>query len=185
MQIRPLEALHHPALLDFFDQSDQGFCYCQYWSFGGDNEAWMTCDPAGHRAALVDRLRAGDVWGVLALEGRRVVGWTRLATTREVEKLGALEPAPPDDAASILCVSVSSDRRGRGIARALVRGAIEEVRARGFAELRAYARWETGLEAGAVWTGPRSLYEAEGFEVVLRGGKRWTFRVDLKRSRSR
>ena len=51
-----------------------------------------------------------------------VVGWSRVAPTKEVAKLGDLEPSPPERAASLLCMSVADDRRGRGNREGAARG---------------------------------------------------------------
>ncbi len=179
MRAEALTEARHRALLSYLDQADQGFCFCRFWFFEGTTEAWLGCDPSRNRDVLTAALAAGEVWGIVALEDERVIGWSRLARTIDVTKLGDLEPRPPVDAASLLCVSVSDDHRGRGVARALLAAAIEAARAEGFAELRAYPRPEGGLDAGAVWTGPRRLFEAHGFDKVHEGHKRWTFAKHL------
>jgi len=177
MPTEVLTSARHPALLAFLARPDQGFCFCRYWFFGGSNERWLACDPRANRADLERALARGEVWGVVALEGDAVVGWMRLARTEDVPKLGD----DARDAASVLCVSVAEERRGAGVARALLRAAIEEARHAGFGELRAYPRFEDGLDAGAVWTGPRALFESEGFTKVAEGARRWTYARPLSR----
>jgi GNAT superfamily N-acetyltransferase len=180
MQTEALTAGRHRALLAYFDQPDQGFCFCGFWFFEGTTEAWLRCDPQRNREALTRALSRDEVWGIVALREDRVIGWARLAPTSEVRKLSDLEPDPPDDAASLLCMSVSEDSRGGGVARALLAAAIGEARSRGYAQLRAYPRPEEGLEAGEVWTGPRRLLEAHGWNEVQQGPKRWTFAKALR-----
>lgn len=179
MYVGPLEPSHQEALIAFLDEPGQGFCFCAYWFFDGPNDAWMACDPAENRASLRAALSRDEVFGVVATEEERVIAWSRLAPTAAVAKLGELEPSVREKAASLLCISVSEGQRGRGIARALLEGAISAARAAGFSELRAYPRWRDGLEAGEVWTGPRALFERAGFEVVHRADERWTLRLPL------
>ena len=177
-----LTAARHVPLLEFLGRRDQGFCFCRYWFFDGENEAWLRCDPARNRAAMEAALAAGELWGIVAVAdpvtdaGTEVVGWLRLAPSAEVDKLG--DPTP--EAASVLCMSVAEEHRGQGVARALLRSAIDEVRARGFRELRAYPRFADDLDAGAVWTGPRGLYASEGFVKVGGGERRHTYALTLR-----
>lgn len=161
----------HRTLLAFLARPDQGFCFCRFWSFDGDTAAWLACDPAQNRAALERALAADEVWGIVAVDRDEVIGWLRLAPSAAVPKLSD----PTLDAASVLCMSVAADRRGEGVARAMLRAAIEASRAQGFGALRAYPRPEDALDAGAVWTGPRALFEAEGFRKVREGERRWTY----------
>lgn len=174
METEALSRARHRALLAYLDQPDQGFCFCRFWFFEGTAEAWLACEPERNREVLTQALARDEVWGIVALDEERVIGWARLAPASEVPKLADLEPDPPADAASLLCMSVTEDRRGRGVARALLVAAIGEARARGFAQLRAYPRPEDGLDAGGVWTGPRRLFEAHGFVKVHEGQRRWT-----------
>jgi len=180
MVAMPTEVLtpaRHAALLAFLARPDQGFCFCRYWDFGGGTVAWLACDPEANRDAMARALDAGEVWGVVALDGDAVVGWMRLSRTAAVPKLADDAPG----AASVLCVAVAEERRGRGLARALLRAAIEAARDARFVELRAHPRFEDGLDAGAVWTGPRRLFEAEGFVKVREGERRWTYARTLNR----
>jgi len=177
MLTEPLSPMRHAALLAFMDRPDQSFCFCRFWYFAGDSEAWLACDSSANRAALARDLDADNVWGAVAVEGSEIVGWLRLARSAEVPKLG--DPTP--DAASVLCMSVAVERRSEGVARALLRAAIDAARAAGCVELRAYPRIGEGLDAGAVWTGPAALYASEGFVEVGRGERRLTCALALTR----
>ena len=175
MIVEVLNPARHPALLAFLDRPDQGFCYCRFWFHAGHAASWLAGDPAVNRAAMARALGDDFVWALVAVEADTVIGYLRLAPSADVIKLND----PTTDAASILCMSVADDRRGQGVARALVEAAEASARERGYRWLHAHPRPERDLDAGAVWTGPRRLFEARGYAKLREGERRWTYALPL------
>src|SRR5262245_38533389 len=94
LDIRPLS----PALLDdwlaffdkhaFCDNPDWGTCYCRCYLIGGGGmERWdaACASPGENRAAMIERIRAGTIDGMLAYRGGRVVGWVHYGPTERFE----------------------------------------------------------------------------------------------------
>jgi GNAT superfamily N-acetyltransferase len=78
---------------------------------------------------------------------------------------------PVDDAPvwSIVCFVVPAEYRGQGVARELLRAAIAFARKRRVELLEAYPVDKPGRSSDdAMWFGPKSLYDAEGFVAVAR-----------------
>ena len=69
--------------------------------------------------------------------------------------------------AEIVCLLVAPPMRRQGVATALLRGAIDALRNRGFRRVRAWPRTdESDPAAMSLFHGPRALYLSEGFVPV-------------------
>jgi GNAT superfamily N-acetyltransferase len=166
----------------FADNPDWGTCYCRYFLFEGGKDAWeVACaTPGVNRTAMTALVRAGSVDGLLAYDGDRVIGWVHFGpTSRFKASGGALAPAEPD-VASIVCFLVAAEHRRRGVARALLRAACDDLARRGFDSVDARPARDTQAEAMNQFTGPLPLYLAEGFEVVAEAKVRVRVRRSLR-----
>ena len=158
----------------FSDNKDWSTCYCRCYVFyegaGGGMEAWdaACAAPGANRAAMIEMIGAGKVDGLLAYRDGKVVGWVQYGpSTRFHSPKGKLEPAE-DGLAAIICFVVSPQHRRSGIARALLRAALDDLARRGFRAVD--ARAAANPEPGAMhhFTGSIAMYLDEGF--VRQGG---------------
>jgi len=112
--------------------------------------------------------------GVVALGGNDVVGWLKLAPAAAVPKLYAQRvyrrlpcfDGPRDGVLTVGCLLVDPAWRRRGVARALVHGAIAFARAEGARALEAFPRRADELRDEEAFTGPFSLFVEAGFQIV-------------------
>ncbi|GIW20432.1 MAG: hypothetical protein KatS3mg065_0728 [Chloroflexota bacterium] len=109
--------------------------------------------------------------GLLADVGDEAVGWVSFGPRSSFERLTHSKVlAPLDDGPvwSIVCFVVARRLRGRGIAPALLRAAVEFARARGAPALEVYpADASHGrIPAASAYTGTLSMFEAAGFSVA-------------------
>jgi len=132
-----------PALLDdwlaFFE--GEAFADNPSWvpataavsSSRGRLRAWdHACESGANRSVMIEKIRAGEVDGLLAYRGTRVVGWIHYGpTARFHSPVAALSPSD-DDVASIVCFVVAPSERRKGVARELLRGAVAALQRAGF-----------------------------------------------------
>ena len=171
-------ALHEDFRRLHSDANDAGWCRCVAW--------WVpTWDGWGERtaqenAALREELcDAGEYDGLLAYEGRDPVGWSQVGPRDRLEKLVRqfeLEPEP--GAWAVSCFLVSPRHRGRGVAAALLEGAIAAARAEGADRLEGYPR-TAAEDAGELWNGPERLFLRAGFTNVRDMRTRRVYRLGL------
>ncbi len=178
-RVAALEPVHLDALAALF-RACECPCFCRYWHFEGDKNAWLArCaeSPQVNEAELRSDVVRGEPrsWGVIGLEGDEVVGWLKLAPrvvltklrTRPVYK--SLDLGDGDGVLSIGCMLVHPKHRRAGVATDLVHGAIVLARARGAVAIEAYPHVLGGdAEQGdhLVWMGPHTLFVACGFRRV-------------------
>jgi GNAT superfamily N-acetyltransferase len=179
-----LDAATAPAWQALFEVCGSA-CFCRYWHFDGAKNDWLercALRPGDNRDEQLALVRSGalEARGLLALDGADAMGWMKLAPRARLPKLrrqGAYRPldlGPEDGIWSIGCLLVRPDRRGQGVARALVAAAADHVRAWASPEMparavEAYPRGElTGappirLHDEEAWVGTQRLFERCGF----------------------
>lgn len=154
-------------------------CYCMYWQYDRDNRAWQLEAPERNREAKRERVAGRSTHGLLAIdrdlterEGRAIaVGSIQLEPRGSLTKLTARMPyrdlGPSEGRWSVACLYVAPEHRRRGVARALLDGAITWLRdERGAQALEAYPRLGDDLRDEEQWMGPESLFARAGFEVA-------------------
>jgi GNAT superfamily N-acetyltransferase len=176
-ECQPLSAAHARVLPELFERAASG-CYCEWWHFEGDKNAWLerlAHHPEANRRRLVERAETPGLSGVVAVsELGDAVGWMKLTLSSEVPKLYAQRPyrglpcfqGDRERTATIGCFLVEPAWRKRDVAKALLRAGIELARAAGAVAIEAFPRRAEGLRDEEVWTGPHELYVKHGFDIV-------------------
>lgn len=146
------------------DENGAGWCRCVAW-WVPTWEGWGE-RTAAENAALRDSLcDGGEYDGYLAYDGLQPVGWCQVGPRDRLEKLVLQLGLEPDPATwAITCFLVAPSQRGQGVARTLLRHALDDLRARGVTHVEAYPRDGASLSEEDLWTGPLGLYLREGFE---------------------
>lgn len=175
------ESAHADALLELFESAGSG-CFCNYWHFEGDKNAWLEqcyLHPEKNRDALRARLADPALAGVVALSPAGAArGWLKVTPATSVPRLydqrvyRAL-PALGGDRSGVYgigCCFVAEAERGNGVLRALLEATPSIVKAAGGVAIEAFPR---GVPEGAaalrpdeVWLGPEALFLDQGFVAV-------------------
>jgi ribosomal protein S18 acetylase RimI-like enzyme len=188
VRIEPLVPSRREDYLRFFDH-ERGPAFA-------DNPAWAACHCHFHhvspvidwdalaatanRLAMDARIACGEMGGYLAYREDAVVGWVNAQPRTRLRhcdaRIGVAAPAlpvPEHEAAAIVCFVVAPHERRRGIAGALLAGALADLGARGVRVVDAYPRAEETGDPFARdhYRGPRALFVAHGFEPVAREGR--------------
>ncbi len=152
--------------------SDPRWCWCIYWRRRSSD--FSSGSAARNRTDLEALVSAEPPPGLLAVEDGRVIGWVAVAPRVDFERIVRSRTIPAVDdrpSWSIACFVVARDRRGRGVARALLRGAIAFAREHGAVVLEAYPIDAAAMADGRVpapqaYTGTLATFLAEGFDVA-------------------
>lgn len=179
LHIQRARAEHGPRLAVLLASSGNG-CFCRYWHFTGNHREWLArCahEPENNRSELLAAAESGSdqAAGIVAEDGHsELVGWLKLAPARTLTKIYEQRlykglPCLQREAAGVLtvgCLFVREDARRRGVATALLRGAIEHARAEGARAIEAFPRSDTDVADAALMMGPSALFLRQGFEIV-------------------
>jgi len=191
---------HAGGLLALFEASGNG-CYCNYWHFQGDKNAWLErcyVKPEENRAALVERLAQTELCGVVALRDGQVCGWLKVTRAAHLARLYEqrvyrrlpcfnTEAGARDDVYTVACLYVAEAERGRGVARLLIAAAVEAAARAGASALEAFPRAlpDAGSDAerlrpDEVWMGPENVFLDAGFKPVSDFRPYPVLRLDLQ-----
>ena len=163
----------HERGVAFADNPAWAKCYCHYYQVP-KTTPWASLAASSNRRAMGARIDVGEMEGMLAYEGADVVGWVNAQARHKLPhcfaRMGVAPtplPCKPYEAAAIVCFVIAPTRRRRGIARALLRAALESFAARGFKLVDAFP-FKSGdsLLAADHFHGPLSLYLDAGFSVL-------------------
>ncbi|HUF80786.1 MAG TPA: GNAT family N-acetyltransferase, partial [Burkholderiales bacterium] len=184
-----------PRLMDDMGEVLRGSwgvgCWCMHprLTDAGVRELPGTGPETERRREAMTRLaRRRRAPGVLAFDGDEAVGWVAVAPRPELARIDKSRATPrvdDEDVWVIPCVTVRKNARGRGIATALIRAAVEYAREQGAKMVEAYPR------AGAKRTsddnaffGTEAMFRRAGFRVVRKPlpglPRNWVARVTMR-----
>jgi ribosomal protein S18 acetylase RimI-like enzyme len=168
-----LRFFDHERGVAFADNPQWAKCYCHYYQVP-KSIRWASLSAPQNRTAMQARIEVGEMEGFLAYDGGEVVGWVNAQPRHKLPhcfaRLG-ISPTPLAcalfEAAAIVCFVIAPTQRRRGIARALLRGAIDSLAARGFKLIDAFPFKSGDSELAADhYHGPLSIFLDAGFSVL-------------------
>jgi len=181
LEVRPLTADRWDDLVTLFGTSGAfGNCWCTWWrQTGGEFGRGIHQRGAGNRALLGRLTTEGRQPGLIAYREGKPVGWISVAPRPDYGRVirspsigpGRRSPEATDSGVwSVVCFWMPRAQRGKGIAMALLRAAVEHARSAGARVLEAYPI-DTGEERhpqSTVFTGTLAMFRRVGFTEVER-----------------
>ncbi len=179
IRIEPLAEQHFEGFARLMETSGTG-CYCRYWHFAGDKNAWlakMAFTPEENRDEQRRALSENDgtARGLVAIVDDEIIGWLKIAPRRTLDKLVRLGPyrraeIPSGDVHGIACLFVREDFRRRGVGADLVRAAADYSRSIGADFVEAFPRkLDTAVADEQLMLGVSTMFDRAGF--VREGGE--------------
>lgn len=121
------------------------------------------------RACVVERLRNGTTFGYLAYVDGEPAGWVNASLRSDYGLYRDVDPDGPGPGSviGISCFVVAPPFRRHGVAEALLDHAIAGASERGASWVEAYPHNEPEEGDAGHFRGPRSMYDARGFEPIV------------------
>ena len=173
LEIKPLT----PDLMDAMGMVLRGSwgstCWCMYprWTDPQMREQARGGERGPRRREAMTELAGRNVApGLMAFEGDQPVGWIAVAPRDELTRVARSRATPPVDDEPVWvipCITVRRAHRGRGIASALIRAAVEFAGEHGATAVEAYPR-AGGERTGDdnAFFGTEQMFSRAGFQVV-------------------
>src|SRR5262249_10326781 len=120
------------------------------------------------RATMAERFQGGTTFGYLAYVGARTAGWVNASLRSEYGLYRDVDPDGPDSTIviGVACFVIAPPFRRHGVASALLDRVIADASARGAAWIEAYPFNQPESSDAGHFRGPRSMYDARGFESI-------------------
>ena len=193
LELCPATPQRWPDVVILLGTNGERGCWCQSWrgAEAGPAGGFGRSDPGWNRDALESQVRFGGFApGVIAYLDGEPVGWCGLGPRAAMPRLMRSRTIPlVDDLPvwSIGCFVVRVGYRRRGLARALLDGAVSYARLMGAPAVEAYPIDPAGTRVSTsfAFVGFTSTFEAVGFRRVVltdahsAGRARWLMRLDL------
>jgi len=173
LEFRPLNASTAQDFVSFFDHLDYSYkpdwqgCYCVYYHTTCEDDAWMARTSAQNRASALDLIARGEMRGFLAYADNQCVGWCNANALHGLQRYARSPELAEFDAKTgvIICFVIHPDFRGKGVARQLIRAAVDGFRREGFARILALPfEWKDNPELQ--YHGTRAMFAEAGFRVL-------------------
>jgi GNAT superfamily N-acetyltransferase len=169
----------HPLTPDRWDDLEAlfgergacGGCWCMFWRLTRSQYDAGKGEP--NRRALREIVGSGRVPGILAYAGDEPVGWCAVEPREAypaLERSRTLKPVDERPVWSVTCFFVARPYRRRGVTPALLRAAVEHVRASGGRVVEGYPvePKAESVPAAFAWTGFAAAFTGAGFTECAR-----------------
>jgi GNAT superfamily N-acetyltransferase len=169
LTFRPLETDTLPAFEAFFSSPGAPkWCWCMAWR--RTSAEVKERGGANSKRQMRARIRDGVPVGLLAYEGDTPVGWVSVAPRVTFRSLRGPVEKPGEVVWAVSCFFVPRDRRGEGLSRKLITGAVAHAEANGATVVEAYP---VDPESPSYrFMGFVPVFAAAGFTDLGRPGKR-------------
>lgn len=151
-------------------------CWCMFWRLptGEFDRGWGKGESRGrgNKVAMEEIVASGRVPGLIAYLGGEPVGWISIAPREEfarLERTRTLRSVDDQPVWSVVCFYIDRRYGGRGIAAALLEGAVNYAREHGAAIVEGYPVRPGDYDP---FTGYEAMFAAAGFETVREGTRR-------------
>jgi predicted GNAT family acetyltransferase len=112
------------------------YCWCMVWR--RNSEEAKHHEPTDRKRQMMKRIAAGTPIGLIAYDKDAPVGWVSIAPRDTYRNLGGPEAKAGEMIWSIVCFFVPRKRRGAGLVRQLIAGAVDHARENGATVVEAY-----------------------------------------------
>lgn len=153
--------------LDFHHAPHWASCFCRFYHTDCAMEQWQSRTGAENKAEALDRINSGSMKGYLAFDGDKCIGWCNANDARQYLRLqGDLEHIIKDKKTGLaICFVIHPEYRRQGVARLLLRQALNDFKAEGF-EAAIALPVEAKGEPEKLYRGSLNMYREFGFEEI-------------------
>ena len=156
-------------------------CYCRYYQTTCGFDDWIARSGPTNRDDALRAIAAGSMRGYLAVEDGRCVGWVHANDARAFTRLrDDLAPYLGDAPIGLtICFVIETSHRNQGLARALLKAALDGFAQAGFAAALALPV-DRPMAGERRYRGTMNMYREAGYREIDRRDAVVVMRKDLR-----
>lgn len=156
--------------LDFSHEPHWAGCYCRFYFTGAgfsetDLSEWQARSGENNKNEAIDEIDNGSMSGFLAFDEDKCIGWLNANDWKALKRLHEyVSDTVGDKKVGItICYVIHPEYRNRGVATALLKGAIDDFRKQGYDAVLALPVYSKDFSP-KLYRGTISMYEKFGFK---------------------
>jgi len=157
--------------IDFGHAPHWATCFCTYYQLNCSHQEWQNRSGDQNRREAMEQIKSGRMKGYLAFDGDKCIGWCNANdASRYIRLEKEMKPLIQDKKVGCgICYVIHPDYRRQGIARLLLKTAIEGFRAEGYTSMLALPV-DAKEETVKLYRGTLNMYMELGFQELERHG---------------
>jgi GNAT superfamily N-acetyltransferase len=155
--------------LDFGHAPHWSTCFCRFYHTSCSGEEWRNRSGEENRLEAIEEIKNGNMKGYLAFDGEQCIGWCNANDTRQFVRLeNELKSVIGDQKVGcVICYVIHPNYRKQGIARLMLKQAIEDFKAEGFDGVLALPV-DVKDDPEKLYRGTINMYKDQGFKEIER-----------------
>lgn len=157
--------------LSFDHEPHWAGCFCRYYHTNCSFEQWQNRTGAENRIEAIEQIVNGSMKGYLAFDGDKCIGWCNANDIHEFKRLenDINHIIKNQKVGCVICFVIHPEYRRQGVARLLLKQAVEDFRVHGFeAVLSIPVDIKDAPEK--LYRGTMNMYKEHGFEEIEKDG---------------
>ncbi|MFZ5967338.1 MAG: GNAT family N-acetyltransferase [Bacillota bacterium] len=153
--------------LDFGHATHWATCFCRFYHTNCSYEQWQNRTGAENRAEAIEQIKAGNMKGYLAFDGDKCIGWCNANNVSQYIRLQEDIKHIINDqkVGCVICFVIHQEYRKQGVARLLLKQAVEDFRSQCFDAVLAIPV-EIKDEPEKLYRGTMNMYRELGFKEI-------------------
>lgn len=184
--IKPLSSELAMTFTEYLENIDFGHaphwatCFCTFYHLNCSHEEWKTRTGSQNRAEAMEQINNGKMKGYLAFDGDKCIGWCNANDVRRYVRLENQIKSiiKEKKVGCTICYVIHPDYRKQGIARLLLKRAIEDFIVQGYDAVLAMPV-DVKEDPELLYRGTLNMYNEYGFREIERHGDTCIMRLDL------
>jgi GNAT superfamily N-acetyltransferase len=173
--VKPLSAETAESFVEYLGGLDFGHaphwatCFCRFYHLDCSREEWMNRSGEVNKKEAIEEIKAGNMKGYLAFDGEKCIGWCNANSAEKYLRLkDDIKPVIKDKKAGcVICFVIHQDYRRQGVARLLLKQAVEDFKAQGYDGVLALPIDDKEVPE-KLYRGTINMYKEQGFEEIQR-----------------
>lgn len=153
--------------LDFGHAPHWATCFCRFYHTGCSGEEWQNRTGEENRLEALEEIKAGNMKGYLAFDGEKCIGWCNANHIGQYIRLENYVKHIVENQriGCVICFVIHPEYRNQGVARLLLKQAVEDFKAQCFDGVLAIPV-EINDAPEKLYRGTINMYREFGFEKL-------------------